>query len=181
MATVTAYDIPADATDEQLTNHRVDRGHPPLKAVYAHCVDALCEQGQQQQRVDAVREIVEFTFRDMMGEDASKDPRNAMVERSTVMLRFAHEEDMHCEHCGGRRELAEGLRPSYERVSGYRPDFLLQMKRHGSVEQAMIHMQQENQRKLKLMEDFAESEKAATEAQKVKAPPATRAKANTDA
>jgi hypothetical protein len=89
--------------------------------------------GYGQQRVPAVREVVQFLFAD--GQGGSSDPMDAMVsrmvERSTEHLHFADEADRPCPFCGHPRALSEQVRPQYSRIGGARggPDALFADRR----------------------------------------------------
>lgn len=154
-------------SDEEIAKQRISIGHPPLAGVLAHCRNPCCD-GQAQERIDGVIEIVEILYVDLLGESGSRDPRHNMVDRSSTHVRAVHESDMRCPVCGGERELTTQVRPVYSPLSGYRQDYLTQIRRHGSVEAAQISMTRENTRRLAALEAFAASEAAVAAAEKPK-------------
>jgi hypothetical protein len=86
--------------------------------LYAHCVDAFCE-GHQQERVPGVRQTVERTFGDDLG-DRSVLPEDQafthLTSTSRTYLQWSDPEQRACPHCGGSRELADQERPHYPQL-----------------------------------------------------------------
>jgi hypothetical protein len=98
-----------------------DRGQP-----YG---DERCE-GYRQQRVRAIRELIEFSYLDG-GADPS-DPVARMVERGVERFDWIdRERDAPCPYCGVERVLSDQQRPAYASLGGARggPDQLFADRR----------------------------------------------------
>jgi hypothetical protein len=107
----------------------------PITA-YAHCAQQTepgvrCE-GYAQEQVAGFREITAFLYGDS---GPSSDPFDAavarLVERESIRIVFAREADRPCPHCGAPREVADQLRPQYQRLDQSDPDELLRRQRVG--------------------------------------------------
>ena len=106
---------------------------------YAYCVQQLTDgdlvytldgipegedrcEGHKQQKVDAIRETVAWTFGDLNGH--SSDPMDAMVsgmvQRSAEYIHFANEADRLCPSCGQPRQISDQVRPVYASLGGPR-------------------------------------------------------------
>ena len=86
-----------------------------------------CPTGQRQVPVKAIRELSQWTYW-MMGDESG--PLANLVCNEFVALRFVDPADFKCAGCGSNRDLAEEVRPVYER-RGHDPDFLRKLAKHG--------------------------------------------------
>lgn len=94
---------------------------------YAHCRDPRCP-GSQQEPVEAVRHLTEFSYVDNGGNLPG-------VERSTDIHVFADETQAPCPHCALDREVTPQKRPSIPPLSGHRQDGLLHVKQFDAGKQ----------------------------------------------
>ena len=76
----------------------------------ASCRDGRCP-GYEQQPVQAVRTVTEFSYFDLGGDVPG-------IERSTELIRFADLDDLPCPACGEPRLVSDQVRPIYQNLSG---------------------------------------------------------------
>lgn len=89
---------------------------------FAHCKDFVCP-GYGQEPVKAVKTIRHDTVGDRGGDGALA----MVVENTWEYLRFDDPEKMLCPHCGGTREVALQARPTYQNLSGFAQNGLVQV------------------------------------------------------
>lgn len=91
----------------------------PVKG-YAHCRNPRCA-GSKQQAVDAIRIEDSYTFVERGGDLPG-------IETSQIRHVFANEDDRPCPVCSLPREVTDQARPSYENLSGFAQDGLLDIE-----------------------------------------------------
>lgn len=91
----------------------------PIKG-YAHCRHPRCS-GSRQQQVDAIRVEDSWSYVERGGDIPGP-------ESSVVRFRFANEDDIPCPSCKNYREITDSPRPSYEGLSGFSQDGLLDIE-----------------------------------------------------
>lgn len=93
---------------------------------FAHCRDALCA-GNAQEPVRAVVTLTEWTIASRGGKGVLAN----VVENSTEDVQFADAADSACSVCGKSREVVLKERPTYQRLSGFPQDGLIQLQQRG--------------------------------------------------
>lgn len=89
---------------------------------YAHCINFVCP-GYAQEEVLGVRTIRSETLGDRGGDGVL-----AMVTENTwEYLRFSDAEKVSCPHCGRDREISTQARPTYQNLSGFAQNGLLEV------------------------------------------------------
>lgn len=89
---------------------------------YAHCVNFVCP-GYSQEPVTATKTVRADTIGDRGGDGAL-----AMVTENTwEYLAFSDPEQVPCPHCGRDREVAAQARPTYQNLSGFAQNGLLEV------------------------------------------------------
>lgn len=91
----------------------------PIKG-YAHCRNPRCS-GSRQEEVEAVRVEDSYTYTEKGGDLPG-------TESSMVRIRFASTDDEPCPACKNTREVTDSPRPSYEGLSGFDQDGLLDIE-----------------------------------------------------
>jgi hypothetical protein len=89
---------------------------------FAHCIDFVCP-GYGQEPVKAVKTIRHDTVGDRGGDGALA----MVVENTWEYLRFDDPEKVQCPHCGKAREVALQARPTYQNLSGFAQNGLVQV------------------------------------------------------
>jgi hypothetical protein len=89
---------------------------------YAHCIDFVCP-GYGQEPVKAIKTVRHDTVGDRGGDGALA----MVVENTWEYLRFDDPEKVSCPHCGGTREVALQARPTYQNLSGFAQNGLVQV------------------------------------------------------
>lgn len=89
---------------------------------YAHCINFVCA-GYAQEPVKAVK----TTRHDTVGDRGGDGALAMVVENTWEYLRFDDSEKVACPHCGKDREIALQARPTYQNLSGFAQNGLVQV------------------------------------------------------
>lgn len=89
---------------------------------FAHCINFVCP-GYGQEPVQAVKTLRQDTVGDRGGDGALA----MVVENTWEYLRFEDAEKVPCPHCGKDREVAAQARPTYQNLSGFAQNGLVEV------------------------------------------------------
>lgn len=89
---------------------------------YAHCINFVCP-GYAQEEVLGLRTVRSESIGDRGGDGALA----MVVENTWLYMSFANPEQRPCPHCGKDREIALDARPTYQNLSGFAQNGLLEV------------------------------------------------------
>ena len=95
---------------------------------FAHCINFVCA-GYSQEPVRAVKTVRHDTVGDRGGDGALA----MVVENTWEYLRFEDSAAVPCPHCGEDREVALQARPTYQNLSGFAQNGLVQVAKYDAA------------------------------------------------